>query len=134
MIKELLKDRIYKSVSPLFEDIDFDLTSIDLDLTKNPMHGDFATNLALKFAKKINLKPMDLGNKISILLKDKNSDIFSSVECINPGFINLKLKLSVFHDCLSNIFSQRQHYGSGSKKTRRFWLSLFLQIQLDFYI
>ena len=30
MIKELLKDRIYKSVSPLFEDIDFDLTSIDL--------------------------------------------------------------------------------------------------------
>ena len=119
MIKELLKDRIYKSVSPLFEDIDFDLTSIDLDLTKNPIHGDFATNLALKFAKKINLKPMDLGNKISILLKDKNSDIFSSVECINPGFINLKLKLSVFHDCLSNIFSQRQHYGSGSKKNEK---------------
>ena len=62
---------------------------------------------------------MDLGNKISILLKDKNSDIFSSVECINPGFINLKLKLSVFHDCLSNIFSQRQHYGSGSKKNEK---------------
>ncbi len=119
MIKQLLKDRIYKSVSPLFEDIDFDSNYIDLDLTKNPMHGDFATNLALKFAKRISLKPMDLGNKISILLKNQNSDIFSSVECINPGFINLKLNLSVFHDCLSNIFLKRQYYGSGSKKNER---------------
>lgn len=119
MIKELIKDRIYKSVSPLFEDIDFDSNHIDLDLTKNPMHGDFATNLALKFAKRISLKPMDLGNKISILLKNQNSDIFASVECINPGFINLKLKLSVFHDCLSNIFVERQYYGSGSKKNEK---------------
>ena len=93
MIKELLKDRIYKSVSPLFEDIDFDLTSIDLDLTKNPMHGDFATNLALKFAKKINLKPMDLGNKISILLKDKNSDIFFFSRMYEPRFYKFKIKI-----------------------------------------
>ena len=119
MIKELLKDRIYKSVSPLFDDIDFDSTHIDLDLAKNPIHGDFATNLALKFAKRISLKPMELGNKISILLKNQNSDIFVSVECISPGFINLKLKLSVFHDCLSNIFLERQHYGSGSKKNEK---------------
>ena len=86
MIKELLKDRIYKSVSPLFEDIDFDLTSIDLDLTKNPMHGDFATNLALKFAKKINLKPMDLGNKISILLNRRsNCRYFGAQYLIKKG-------------------------------------------------
>ena len=82
MIKELIKDRIYKSVSPLFEDIDFDLNHIDLDLTKNPMHGDFATNLALKFAKRISLKPMDLGNKISILL----SFVIFSKSLVYPSF------------------------------------------------
>ena len=130
MIKELIKDRIYKSVSPLFEDIDFDSNHIDLDLTKNPMHGDFATNLALKFAKKISLKPMDLGNKISILLKNQNSDIFASVECINPGFINCQYSMIAYQISLlnANIMDLDQ------RKTKRFWLSLFPRIQQVFCI
>jgi arginyl-tRNA synthetase len=39
---------------------------VTIDHSKDPSHGDYATNLALKNAKKLGKKPLDLANELKV--------------------------------------------------------------------
>lgn len=52
--------------------------------------GDFATNVALKLAGKLNKTPREVAEQIAARLKDAGD--FSEVSVAGPGFINIRLK------------------------------------------
>lgn len=79
-IQELIKTAV-KTVFD--EDIDVELTRPD------EKFGDFATNIALHLAKKLELKPRQVAEKIVAELP-KNS-IVANIEIAGPGFINITL-------------------------------------------
>ena len=46
--------------------LDLVLNDVIIENSKNPEHGDYATNVALKYAKSLSLKPIDLANKMDV--------------------------------------------------------------------
>jgi len=67
------------------------LTAADLPLErpKNRDHGDWASNAAMKLAKRVGAAPRDLATEIAAGLE--SVDGVASVEVAGPGFINIRL-------------------------------------------
>ncbi len=57
--------------------------------TKNPEHGDYATNYALVASKALGKPPRDVATQLVEQLKDNPA--FTAVEIAGPGFINFRL-------------------------------------------
>ena len=115
MIKKIIKEKIYQTVITLYSDLQINTSDIDIVESKKIEHGDYATNFCMKFSKTLNQKPIDLAELIVAEIK-KNDDFFDNVDFIKPGFINFKVKASIFNDTLLNIYRTIDSYGSGDTK------------------
>lgn len=82
---------------------------IQVTRTKDASHGDFATNIALVFAKKINLAPRDLATVLVSQLE--SSPLFNKIEVAGPGFINFFLHQQNHTQIISKIQSEKDQYG-----------------------
>lgn len=60
---------------------------VKLDRTRDPAHGDYASNIALMLAKPAGMPPRELAEKIIAHLPA--SDAVAKVELAGPGFINI---------------------------------------------
>ena len=68
--------------------------------------GDFSTNIAMQLAPKLHKLPVDIANELATQLSETNK--FESVEVVQPGFINIKLKDSDILDLLGREISWQQ--------------------------
>jgi len=82
--------------------------SITIDRSKDPLHGDFATNLALKNAKTIGKNPRDLANEI---IANISSPLIEKIEIAGPGFINFFMKSDSLSSVIDTILEEKEHYG-----------------------
>ncbi len=85
-----------------------------VERTRDPSHGDFATNVAMRLAKPARMKPRDIATKIIAALPAH--DNVDSVEIAGPGFINFRLSPSAYHDEVRAILDLRENYGRQPKK------------------
>ena len=67
-----------------------DAGRIELDRPKRKEHGDWATNLALAVAGKVEMNPRQVAEAIKDSLPEA-PDVISGVEVAGPGFINFHL-------------------------------------------
>ena len=91
---------------------------IHLERTKDPSHGDYATNLALALAKAAASKPRDLAQKLVAALPADPQ--VKKVELAGPGFINFFLdnqsKFSAVAQALDNVEHwSRNDQGAGQR-------------------
>ncbi|QHI95295.1 arginine--tRNA ligase [Aristophania vespae] len=77
------------------------LGRIEVTPTRDPAHGDMATNAALLVAKPARCKPRDIAEKLAHALRDIPE--IEKAEIAGPGFVNLTLKVSVWQNVVSNI-------------------------------
>ena len=83
--------------------------NITIDRTRDALHGDFASNLALILAKPAQLNPRELALKIiAALPKD---DAVTKVELAGPGFINFFINPNSQYQIVSQIHTQGNDYG-----------------------
>lgn len=82
---------------------------IKIDRTKDPKHGDLASNIALMLAKKAQMNPRQLAE----LLVEELSQApgVTKVEIAGPGFINFTLAKDVHTQVISDIISQKDQFG-----------------------
>ncbi len=86
--------------------------AIQIERTRDPSHGDFASNIALAMAKKAGLNPRQLAEKIiASLPTDKSLD---HCEIAGPGFINFFLSKSASTSVIANILEQGVAFGTNS--------------------
>ena len=71
---------------PLIED------EIKIDHPSDVNFGDYSTNIAMVLAKKENVSPKDLAEKILRQVQDINCDFIEKIEVAGAGFINFYLK------------------------------------------
>ena len=90
--------------------------SIDstIERTRDPSHGDFASNAAMQLAKPARKNPREIATQIVAALGD--SDAVSKIEIAGPGFINFHLSPGAFHAELETILEQGERYGRQAKK------------------
>jgi len=84
------------------------LDEIVIEKTKDPKFGDYATNVCLKFAKNISLKPIDLAKQLINQLKDPH---LQKVEVAGPGFLNFFVKTETLTAVIQDILRLNDQFG-----------------------
>jgi arginyl-tRNA synthetase len=87
---------------------------VHLEFPENVEHGDYATNIAMVFAKKKGLDPVEYAKDIANKLQEDSDlkNIVSKIEVVKPGFINFFLSEDVLLSNLKRIDEEKDKYGS----------------------
>ncbi|MBV9575045.1 MAG: arginine--tRNA ligase [Gammaproteobacteria bacterium] len=86
-----------------------ELPSFQVDATKDKLHGDFASNVALVLAKVLQRKPREVAAQLITLLPASAS--VQKVEIAGPGFINFFLSPQALTEVIRTILTEKEHYG-----------------------
>ncbi|MEV1291456.1 arginine--tRNA ligase [Pseudonocardia sp. NPDC049635] len=84
---------------------------------RNPEHGDYATNIALRTAKKAGVNPRELGTWLAEELATR--DGIASAEIAGPGFINLRLAADAQGAIVGEVLAAGAGYGTGDELAGR---------------
>ena len=90
---------------------------IDVTQSRDPGHGDFATNLALALAKQAGRDPRELARQISSALPAHA--LLEKVEIAGPGFINFFAAQDARFRIVCEILAGGEHYGRSTLGERR---------------
>ena len=118
-MKETLRDLLLRAVDALRERGELlldDAPDVVIERTRNPAHGDFASNLALTLAKAGHRNPRELAQALVAALPA--DEALGKIEIAGPGFINFFLTQDAYHAELRRVFQQggdygRSHVGAG---------------------
>jgi len=83
---------------------------IKIEYSRDPLHGDFASNLAMVLAKSCNCNPRELANRITENLP--KSDLIKRTEIAGPGFINFFLNQNSYQSVVLEILEKGETYGN----------------------
>lgn len=89
-----------------------EIPSASLERPRDESMGDWASTVAMRISKAAKMAPRDIACIIADGIKD--DEMISSVEVAGPGFINIKLNNSVFHDVVRSVRKEGMNYGHGS--------------------
>jgi arginyl-tRNA synthetase len=86
-----------------------------VERTRDPRHGDFTTNIAMRLAKSVGRKPREIAQSIVDGLPD--SELVDKVEIAGPGFINFHVSGTAFHRELARALEDGENYGRQPVRT-----------------
>jgi len=112
-IFSIFRDNITKSLEDIAADgmlpAGLDASRVTAEPPRDPAHGDISTNAAMVLAKPAAMKPRDLAELIAARLRGVEG--VDSVEIAGPGFVNLRLGQTVWHQCLEAAIGLGKSYG-----------------------
>ena len=92
---------------------------IEVEWTKDPSHGDYASNVAMILASQNRKNPREIAKIISEGIDD-SMKVLEKVEIAGPGFLNFFIREGCWSSLLKSVDSQGDRYGSaGFGKGRR---------------
>ena len=112
-MKQQVKAVIDATLASLRESgaIGFDaIATYGVEVPKNPEHGDWSCNVAMVMSKATGRRPAELADLIIANLADA-SHIVTSIERAGPGFLNLRLKDSVFQAIARDALKAGEAFG-----------------------
>jgi arginyl-tRNA synthetase len=89
-----------------------DCSRILVEPTRDPAHGDMATNAAMVLAKDAGKKPRELAEAFAGKLRAEN--LVAKVDVAGPGFINLTLKPAAWTEALRGAIHAGRSYGQSA--------------------
>ena len=89
------------------EGLDFD--NVTVEPPRDPLHGDMATNAAMVLAKPAGRKPRDIAEALATRLT--GDPRIASAEVAGPGFLNMRLDLSVWQALPKTVLQAGASYG-----------------------
>ncbi len=90
---------------------DIEVTELDtqVERPKNRAHGDWASNVAMKFAKKLGVNPRELAEQV--VAEATAIDGVAKAEIAGPGFINITLDAASAGETARRVVEQGYEYG-----------------------
>lgn len=102
-------DVIKQSVNEAFS-LEVEDQMVMVERPRDPKMGDYSTNIAMRLAKSLHKKPVDIANELVEGLK-KNLSEASEISVAGPGFINFKISESALSACINQIIDAGKDYG-----------------------
>ncbi|WP_300007945.1 arginine--tRNA ligase [Pseudonocardia sp.] len=90
---------------------------VGVERPRSPEHGDYATNVALRTAKKAGVAPRELATWLAEALSAL--DGVASAEIAGPGFINLRLAAAAQGAVVAEVLAAGASYGCGDEHAAR---------------
>lgn len=112
--EEILKSALLEATKA----IGLSLTSTDIVIehSKDPIHGDFASNIAMRCARLAHKKPIDLAKDI---VSHLSCDHLEKTEIAGPGFINFFMKAESLGSVVALVLNEGKDYGKGADKHKK---------------
>ena len=95
-----------------FGDVPITVADIPLERPKNREHGDWASNVAMRLAKRVGANPRELAAEIAA--DAAGIDGVASAEVAGPGFINFRLDAAAAGQLAKTIVDAGGSYGTGT--------------------
>jgi arginyl-tRNA synthetase len=84
--------------------------AIEVEMTKDPAHGDYATNLAMILASQEKKNPRVLAGALLKAIEDPQG-ILEHIEIAGPGFMNFSIRTEAWVAQLKTVQGQQDRYG-----------------------
>ncbi|MDN5858060.1 MAG: arginine--tRNA ligase [Pseudonocardia sp.] len=121
MTPALLADLVRAAATDVLTARGLDPTALPPDVgverPRNPEHGDYATNVALRTAKKAGVAPRDLARWLAEDLAAR--DGIAAAEVAGPGFINLRLAADAQGGIVADALAAGAGFGTGTELADR---------------
>ena len=118
-MKAIVANLVTEALGQLSEiaDVAADISmATTVERTRDPSHGDLASNVAMRLAKPARKNPRELA--ASIVASLPASELVDKVEIAGPGFINFYLSDRAFHAELRSILEQGSDYVRRPRQAR----------------
>ena len=109
-----MKNALSAAFREIISTLNYPETNIVVQLPKNPEHGDFATNLALQLAGKLDTNPREIAQILSDRLKTDYPDLVDSTDIAGPGFINISINKNAIVSQLLSVLTLNKEYGKSN--------------------
>lgn len=106
-----LKLNIQNAFKKLGQDVA--LNDIVIEHSKDPAHGDYASNAAMKFCRLFSKSPRDVAN---LLINELDMSKIEKIEIAGPGFINFFMKNDSLQSIIKIIDEQGDNFGRREKQ------------------
>ena len=83
--------------------------NVTVEPPRDPAHGDMATNAAMVLAKPAGRKPRDIADALALRLGEDARVV--SAEVAGPGFLNLRLAASAWHQVIGAVLDEGTDFG-----------------------
>jgi arginyl-tRNA synthetase len=117
----VLEDLVRATASEVLTRRGLDLAALPEDVgverPRHPEHGDYATNVALRTAKKAGVAPRELAGWLAEALMEQPG--IASAEVAGPGFINLRLAADAQGAIVGEVLGAGTAYGTGDEYAGR---------------
>lgn len=111
---EKMLDLISAEVTKAFEDNGYDAKYGKVTLSNRPDLCEYQCNGAMAAAKEYKCAPFMISDKIAESLKE--NPMFSAVESVKPGFLNMKLSEAYLADHIGNMEADKERLGCEKAK------------------
>ncbi len=101
---KLFLEQLSEEMGAAFEKAGYDASLGKVGISNRPDLCEYQCNGAMAGAKKYGKKPIDIANAVAEELK--GTGVFSSVEAVMPGFLNLNVKEEYLADYVRDMVSQ----------------------------
>lgn len=112
-MKKEIQDGLAAALVLLAEVHNIDIRELNLPITlercKDPAHGDFASNIAMQYAKIFKKKPRELADELVVSVPLMKS--VAGMEVAGPGFINIRLSRESETAVLAEIIDKKEKFG-----------------------
>ncbi|HLK70746.1 MAG TPA: arginine--tRNA ligase, partial [Steroidobacteraceae bacterium] len=83
--------------------------ALQIERTRDPSHGDYSSNIALRLARIAGVPPRELAEAIARALPP--SPLLAGVEVAGPGFLNFRITQAAQRSVVLQVLEAREHYG-----------------------
>ncbi|MEK7538532.1 MAG: arginine--tRNA ligase [Patescibacteria group bacterium] len=107
-----MKEKLEILVREALGALGVEATAIVIERPADMAHGDYATNVALAYAKKAGMSPRVLAGKLTEELLRMPTEEIKNIEIAGPGFINFRLSDAHLKGALALALEQKEKWGS----------------------
>ncbi len=108
-----LRDRVLVALAAIVPDLPAEIAArVEVTPTRDPDHGDMATNAAMVAAKPARMKPADIAARLVTALAE--DPLVATAAMAGPGFVNLRLHASAWRALLPVILTTGEAFGDGA--------------------
>ncbi|MBQ6222076.1 MAG: arginine--tRNA ligase [Solobacterium sp.] len=108
-IEKNLKSEFARAASVVLQ-MDLGPESVELSLPREKAHGDYATNIAMKYAKKASMNPREAAAGIAEAF-DLEKAGADRIEIAGPGFMNVFMKHDSLQGVIRKVLERKDDYG-----------------------
>lgn len=117
-IQSIVEAALKRAVAQGDLSLEGDLPSVEVELPRNPEHGDFATGLAMQLARPARKNPRQIAQLLIDHLEDPEG-VVEKVEIAGPGFLNFRLKPAVWFAALDDVFDRADAFGRAPSRGKK---------------